>query len=93
MKGNKNMKGLKKMLLEEQKRLENIVCEVQEELKQLPEGTLRLSKSQKYCQYYHYTGENKHGSYIEKSNEKLVCDLAQKAYDQKILKIAEKHLR
>lgn len=86
------MKGLKKMLLVEQERLENIVGEVQKDLKQAPEGTLRLSKSQNYCQYYHYTGGNKHGTYIEKSNEQLVCDLAQKAYDKKILKLAEKRL-
>ncbi|WP_405319569.1 hypothetical protein [Frisingicoccus sp.] len=86
------MKGLKSMLMAEQTRLERIVSGMKVELLDVPEGTLRLSRSKNYCQYYHCTQDKKRGSYIEKSNEKLVKDLAQKAYDQKVLKLAEKRL-
>ena len=86
------MKGLKSMLMAEQSRLERIVSGMKVELLDVAEGTLRLSRSKNYCQYYHCTQDKKRGSYIEKSNEKLVKDLAQKAYDQKVLKLAEKRL-
>lgn len=86
------MRGLKEMLLAEQERLKNIVCIVEEELKDAPEGTLRLSKSQNCPQYYHYTGDTKHGSYIAKSNKELIHALAQKSYDQRVLKLAEKRI-
>lgn len=86
------MKGLKNMLLSEQKRLEKIAHEVKKQLEDTPEGTLRLSKSKNYCQYYHCTEEKKRGTYIEKRNEELVRKLAQKSYDQKVLNLVEKRL-
>lgn len=87
------MKGLKNMLQREQVRLEKILHSVKEELEEAPEGTLRISKGKKYCQYYYCTEENKRGSYIQKSNEKLMSRLAQKAYDQKVLKLVQKRLQ
>lgn len=86
------MKGLENMLLAEQRRLENIVQQVNERLKNAPEGSLRLSKTQNYSQYYHCTEENKRGSYISKENEELVQKLAQKSYDEKVLRCVEKRL-
>lgn len=80
------------MLLAEQRRLENIVQQVNERLKNAPEGSLRLSKTQNYSQYYHCTEENKRGSYISKENEELVQKLAQKSYDEKVLRCVEKRL-
>ena len=87
------MKGLKKLLLAERKRLENIVKIEQIQLKNKPEGTLRLSKRKKVIQYYHCTEKNKLGKYIAKENEEMIRALAQKSYDEKILQLAEKRLR
>lgn len=87
------MAGLREMLMQEQNRLENIVQKTREQLKDTPQGTLRLSSSKKWVQYYHcMPGEKKNGEYIPKTNEDLIRRLAQKAYDEKILKLAEKRL-
>ena len=95
MKGIIPMKGLKRMLLEEQKRLEQIIQTTKASLKDAPEGTLRVSKHRKYTQYYHRTDENKqiqnNGKYIKKNEQELVWKLAQKAYDEKVLTCVEKH--
>lgn len=87
------MAGLREMLMQEQNRLENIVQKTREQLKDTPQGTLRLSSSKKWVQYYHcMPGEKKNGEYIPKTNEDLIRRLAQKSYDEKILKLAEKRL-
>lgn len=81
------------MLMQEQNRLENIVQKTREQLKDTPQGTLRLSSSKKWVQYYHcMPGEKKNGEYIPKTNEDLIRRFAQKSYDEKILKLAEKRL-
>jgi DNA repair ATPase RecN len=92
MKG-KMFMALREMLLEEQARLENIKEIVQERLKSAPEGTLRLSNSHNYFQYYHCTDENKLGKYIVKGQEELIRSLAQKSYDEKVLRLAEKRMK
>ena len=77
--------------MQEQRRLENILQKTKEQLKDAPQGTLRLSSSKKWTQYYHCkSGEKKNGVYIPKTNKELIHRLAQKSYDEKILKLAEK---
>lgn len=63
------MKGLKYKLLEEQNRLEEILKFQKEKLKNVPEGSLRLSKSHGNLQFYHCTDENKKGKYISKDDQ------------------------
>ena len=87
------MRGLKNLLLDERKRLESIIKVVQVQLKTMPEGSLRLSKSKDYIQYYHCTEENKIGKYIVKGNDELIQALAQKSYDEKLLQLAKKRLK
>ena len=86
------MKGLKELLLKEEARLQGIVQTVKERLKEAPEGKLRISKSHGYPQYYRCMGEEKGGQYITKANEDMIQRLAQKAYDEKVLRMAEKRL-
>lgn len=86
------MKGLKSLLLKEQLRLEQIIKNTKLQLSNAPEGKLRLSKSQNYLQYYHCTDKNKRGVYIAKGREEFVQKLAQKAYDEKVLRLAERRL-
>ena len=80
------------MLLEEQKRLESIIEKAKGRLVNAPEGKLRLSKSNNYVQYYHCYKASKSGEYISKSNYTLAQKLAQKSYDEKVMKLAEKRL-
>lgn len=80
------------MLYAEQRRLEKIVRETRDRLKNAPEGTLRMSRSHNKQQYYRCTAERKAGEYINKGNMELIRQLAQKAYDEKVIKFAEKRL-
>lgn len=86
------MRGLRNSLLAEQIRLETIICEIKARLEQAPEGRLRLSRSHNHLQYYCCTDENRSGSYIARENIELAKNLAQKAYDEKVLQLAEKRL-
>ena len=89
----KYMAGLREMLLREQDRLEKILEKTSEELKDAPSGKLRLSSSNKCVQYYHCVpGERKNGQYLPREKKKLAYRLAQKSYDEKIMKLAEKRL-
>ena len=47
------MASFREMLLQEQKRLEQILQKATEQLKDAPQGTLRLSNSRKWTQYYY----------------------------------------
>lgn len=86
------MRGLKSKLLEEQKRLECIVEYQKSQLKDVPKGSLRISKSHGKLQFYQCTDENKKGKYVGKGNEKIIQGLAQKTYDERVLRLAEKRL-
>ena len=87
------MKGLRNLLLEEKFRLEEIFKTVKNRLEHSPEGHLRLSKSHNQIQYYCCTEEKKSGNYIPKQDILLAKQLAQKSYDEKILKLAEKRIK
>ena len=51
------MKGLRKMLLKEKKRLESILEMTRNQLIDAPGGTLQISKTGKWVQYYHYMNQ------------------------------------
>lgn len=87
------MYNLRVLLLREQKRLEGIQEKVIDNLKDVPPGTLRVSCGKNWTQYYHCMPDGKkNGKYIPKSEENLIRRLAQKAYDEKILKLTKKRL-
>ena len=67
------MEGLKEMLLQEENRLERILQRTREQLKNVPGGTLRLSNSGKWVQYYHcIPGERKiTKDYVDNEIEKI----------------------
>ena len=83
----------KKMLTEEQERMERILKKANNRLQDAPLGTLRLSSCRKNVQYYHcLPGKEKNGTYIPKEQDRLIRSLAQKSYDEKIKRLAEKRL-
>ena len=87
------MKKLKELLLEEKFKLEKYLSIVKNRLQDVPEGSLRLSKTKNYIQYYHCTEENKFGKYIGKGNESFIQRLAQKSYDEKVMRLIEKRIK
>ena len=86
------MQGLKQMLLQEQKYLENIVNKAKEGLSTAPDGHLRISKDKNKIRYYHCTEDNS-GIYIPKSVKSLPQKLAQKTYNLSVIKKAESRLK
>ena len=86
------MYGLKELLIKEQERLGCIRKVIRERLEEAPEGSLRMSKSREHVQFYHYMAEKplSHGKYIHRSQEELVQKLAQKGYDEKVLRLVER---
>ena len=87
------MEILKELLLKEQERLEQIFEKAKVRLKDAPQGKLRLSSCRENVQYYHCTqGARKNGSYIPKEQMELIRRLAQKSYDEKIIRLADKRL-
>lgn len=89
------MQGLRQLLSEEYQRMEAICEKTSENLKDTPDGNLRLSESRKKTQFYQvFPGENKfNGRYIPLDKMDLVMKLAQKEYDMKMLKLSEKRMK
>ncbi|MCR5083273.1 MAG: hypothetical protein K6B15_07365 [Parasporobacterium sp.] len=91
------MTGLKKYLLEEEKRLKKIKQVVDKRLANVPEGNLRITSSGKHVQYMQCKEKNgkyhKQGEYIKKEDLSLVRALAQKTYDQKVKRLVDRRLR
>ena len=83
------MGKIKNVLFAEEARLKAILKTTKERLKNAPEGSLRLS-SNKFGRMYYHQKEKK--EYISKTNTDLIRALAQKSYDKKIVKQAEKEL-
>lgn len=87
------MSELQNLLKAEEVKVQHIVDQVQKRLDNAPEGRLQLSKSNKVVQFYSYNTEDKKRSYISKSNDELICQLAQKSYDEKVLRSAKERLK
>lgn len=88
------MKGLRELLLVEQERLATIKHKLESERLGAPEGTLRITKSNGHSQYYHHLCDSvqSNGKYLPKTEEKLIRGLAQKSYDNKLLRLVERRL-
>ncbi len=87
------MYGLKEMLNSEKIRLKKIKSMVDKRLIDVPEGTLKITSSNKCIQYKHCIATSKKESYIKKENMPLVKHLAQKSYDQKLQKLVDRRLK
>ncbi len=80
------------------KRIEKLTAVIKEKtaaLQNVPQETLRVSGSanRKQIQYYLYeTDKNKNGTYLPVKEKSLIKALAQKVYDQKILRSAQREL-
>lgn len=82
------MEDVLKVLIKEQKRMENLLQKLQKQTEQMPEGHLRISTSHHSSQYFWRQGEEEtRGIYIKKHERELARLLAQKDYDETVLKM------
>jgi len=87
------MNGLKELLLQEQNRLKKIYKKAVDNLSKRPEGALRIAYRKGNAQYYHILSDEKYaGTYISKSQVELISGLAQKRYEEKIIRLLTKRL-
>ena len=86
------MQGLRNMLLQEQKYLQEIADKARIGLRVEPKGHLRISKDKNKPRYYHCIDDNQ-GIYIPRSNKELPKLLAQKTYNRTVLKKVETRLK
>lgn len=85
------MELIKALLTKKSKQLEKLKVKAEKSLAKAPEGSLILSRSNGNVQYYHKTDSSQRkGKYISEKDKKLVGELAQKDYDQKLLKLITK---
>ena len=82
------MYGLREMLLQEQKHLQSIIAKAGENMASTPEGRLRISVDHGVARYYQCI-DDRYGEYISRENIQLPRQLAQKAYNDTVLKTAE----
>lgn len=88
------MEKVKKMLQVREKVLLKIKKEKEKSLQRVPEGGLRICCKGNKPQFYHRTDpKDYNGRYIQGKEYKLVQKLAQKDYDEKVLRVVEKELR
>ena len=84
------LKGLHK----QSETIEEHIKKVNKRIVKAPSGSLRISPSNKCIQYYHITDTNDtHGKYLTKKDRPLAARLAQKDYDNKLLKVLEEQKR
>ena len=87
------MEQMKKQLEAREKFLKQVKVEKEKALAAAPEGNLRICSSGNKTQYYHRQDpKDFNGEYIRGENKDLARKLAQKDYDRKILRSAEKEL-
>lgn len=87
------MEQVKELLKERKNYLLQVKKEKEKSLRTVPEGTLRVCSHGKRTQYY-YRNDPKdfNGVYIRSKDIELAKKLAQKDYDQKVLRASEKEL-
>ena len=87
MKDYKNNYEIIPSILKQIDDLQTLQKEIQNELKNLPQGKIRISISNKTYQFFHITSrEHRLGKYISKrKNASLINQLAQKRYNQALL--------
>lgn len=88
------MEEIKNLLEERKTRLLQLKKEKTKALKSVPEGFLRVCRHGEKTQYYHRKNpKDFNGVYIKEKDRKLARKLAQKDYDERVLKSAETELK
>ena len=81
-------------LISRKEYLQNLILQKNEALTAAPEGTLRVSLEKGRYRYYRYNGSvSKKGQYLGEKRTDVAAALAQKDYDQRIIKAGEKELQ
>ena len=87
------MRNIRENLDEQIFEMQKMITEKERIIRSAPNGSLRISKSHGRFQCYHLTDSGPtNGAFLKRSQEKLITDLAQKQYDEKLVRSAKKPL-
>ena len=85
------MESIRDQLEKRQEFLKEMETSVMKRMRSAPEGKLRISHRKGVPQYYYRKSPSERGGkYIPRGNIKLIKSLAQKEYDEKLLKASER---
>lgn len=88
------MNQIKNLLTTRKSHLLQLKSDAEAALKIAPAGFLRIGRHGDRLQYYHRTApKDSTGKYIREKDIQLACDLAQKDYNQKVLRAASQELK
>ena len=88
------MKTIESILKKECYQLKQIIKECEKSLQNAPKGNLRIAKKNNRFDYYYVSeNDNKGGRYLKKKEKGFVKKLAQRDYDESILKSATERLK
>lgn len=88
------MEDIKDKLILRQAKLQKWKEEKEKALLSVPDGTLRINNPKGNTHYYHRTNPKDFtGKYISKKDMQFIKELAQKEYDQKVLRSVENELK
>ncbi len=87
------MEMVRRVLEERKNQLLSLKLEKEKALQKAPKGILRVSCCGNRIQYYQRMDtHDRNGTYLRGKDRELACGLAQKEYDQKVLRAVEKEL-
>lgn len=87
------MEEVRKALEARKEQLLHLKKTKEKALQNVPKGTLRICCNGNRIQYYHRKElEDRRGTYLREKEKELAHKLAQKEYDQKVLRVIEKEL-
>lgn len=89
------MKTMEQKLKEEVKLLEKILVKARRRLEHAPQGHIRIRrwKGKTECYYREEGDSNKNGRYLRKGESEIATNIAQRDYDQKLVKQAEERIQ
>ncbi len=85
------MESICTILMEEQQQLEKILAEAQKRNENAPVGNLYIKRKRGRTEYYHEVDGKRH--YIKNCESEIAGRIAQRDYDMKVIKNAERRLR
>ena len=89
-----NYKEYQKLSQQRIQDLEEVIRAKEIELKNAPEGQLRVAKCKNSIQYFvRHGAKDNNGTYIRSKNLNMAIELAQKEYDEKVLTAAKNEIK
>lgn len=89
----KSIKSMKSKVADREKKLVEIKRSLERTMSTMPKGSLNISMERGKARYYHFTGMNVKRRYLSKNEMDFIKKLAQKDYNNQVLKSVNQELK